>query len=108
MIDFLRRTGIKSDPNALTAATARRLSGNLGAVITGAGCLTGNLAQAAADVQQRLADGALTEVQAAMLINKLHSIHQDIERACTAISGVRAEMAPPVPVQGEARGGHHA
>lgn len=95
MIDFMKRVGIKADPNALTAATARRLSGNLGAVISGVGCLTGNLAQTAADVQQRLADGTLTEVQAAMLINKLHGIHQDIERACTAISGVRAEMAPP-------------
>lgn len=75
--------------------TARQLAGNLGAVISGAGCLTGNLAQAAADIQQRLADGALSEPDAATLVDRLHNAHQDIERACSMVSRIRASIAPP-------------
>lgn len=75
--------------------TARQLAGNLGAVISGAGCLTGNLAQAAADVQQRLADGSLSESDAATLVDRLHNAHQDIERACSMVSRIRASIAPP-------------
>lgn len=81
-------------PAALSPATGLTLSDMLGQVISGIGCLTANVAQAAQEIQRKLVAGEIDEETAADMTMRLRNAHQDIESACRLVSRVRAEASP--------------
>jgi hypothetical protein len=91
-------------PEPLGTERGLALAAGMGDVVTSLGCMTAQVGMLAQEVNRRLVGGAIADEQAAAILTKLHTAHQDIESACRLVGRVRTELAPPEPAAGHGGG----
>lgn len=77
----------------LTTDAGLGVSDGIGTLVSGLGCLSGNVAQAVQEIQRGLADGAISDHDARDITSRLRDAHEAVERACRDVSRLRSELS---------------
>ena len=69
------------------------VSDDIGTLVGGLGCLSGNVTQAVQEIQRALAEGTIGDREAREIVHRLRDAHEHVERACRDVSRLRSDLA---------------